>query len=83
MKKDITNELKGAKLPVVTNCFGTSQACSRIVSESFGNYCSVYYNPSAKWRYGDCPMADEHLRTKIESTKEKIRIGQQKQKKGK
>ena len=83
MKKDTLNELKAAKLPVVSNCLGNAQPCSRLLLEPFGNYCSVYYNPSAKWRLGDCPMADEHLRTKVESTKEKIRIGQQKQKKGK
>ena len=88
MKRNIVGELQSARLPIVPKCTKEGQECSRVISfpdwdEACTNFCSVYYKPAAKWRLGDCPMADEHLRTKVESTKEKIRIGQQKQKKGK
>ena len=55
------------------------QVCSR----ADGEYCSVYAFPSTKWRLGDCPMADEFLReqTAEEVTQQKVRVGQQKQKK--
>jgi hypothetical protein len=50
-----------------------------------GNFCTVYSDPAIAWRRGDCPMADIHLRTKSEEEKarEKVRVGQQKQKKRK
>ena len=56
-----------------------------VCSRADGSYCGVYAFPSAKWRNGDCPMADEFLRTKVEveEPKGKVRVGQQKQKKRK
>lgn len=52
-------------------------------SRADGNFCGVYAFPSKKWENFDCPMADEFLRTKTDEqiAKEKIRVGQQKQKK--
>ena len=51
-------------------------------SRADGVYCSVYAFPEAKWRSGDCPMADSELKTVVEvETKGKVRVGQQKQKK--
>jgi len=59
------------KLPVVDECEG----CIRVAE----GYCSVYLYPKAKWRLGKCNMATH---TKIEEEqKNKIRVGQQKQKK--
>lgn len=53
-----------------------------VCSRADGNYCSAYAYPSAKWRIGDCPMADSFLRSETEEvTKGKVRVGQQKQKK--
>ena len=52
--------------------------CSRVD----GNYCGVYAYPAAKWRNGDCPMADSFLRTEqLVEEVGKVRVGQQKQKK--
>jgi len=60
------------KLPVVDECNG----CVRIAE----GYCSVYLYPNAKWRLGKCNMATHvHLE---EEKKGKVRVGQQKQKKG-
>lgn len=53
--------------------------CSRI--NVLKTTCSVYTNPQAKWRNGDCPMADEELRTNFTPAPiKKVRVGQQKQK---
>lgn len=54
-----------------------------ICSRSDGEHCSVYAFPSAKWTVGDCPMADEFLRSQTEEqvAQQKVRVGQQKQKK--
>ena len=52
-------------------------------SRADGNFCGVYAFPEKKWINFDCPMADDFLRTKSEAeiAKEKVRVGQQKQKK--
>ena len=52
-------------------------------SRADGVHCGVYAYPEAKWRNGDCPMADGFLRSEIveETQKGKVRVGQQKQKK--
>jgi len=53
--------------------------CSRATE---GNTCKVYQMPELQWRRGDCPMADNPLRTVIEvEDTSKVRVGQQKQKK--
>lgn len=54
--------------------------CSRATTE---RNCKVYQIPELQWRRGDCPMADEALRTAIieEEAAGKVRVGQQKQKK--
>lgn len=58
--------------PVVEQCEG----CGNIE----GAECKSYLIPEAKWRMGDCPRAT-HLQTG-EKGKKKVRVGQQKQKKG-
>lgn len=45
--------------------------------------CTTYVNPSIWWRNGkSCPMAD-HYQIQKKATEEKVRAGQQKQKKRK
>jgi hypothetical protein len=44
-------------------------------------HCEVYAFPPAKWRLGTCPMAT-HVEKAVES-QQKVRVGQQKQKKAK
>lgn len=62
---------------IVDKCVG----CSRVDN----GYCSVYVNPEAKWRVNGpdaiCPMAS-HVQKEVPEA-EKVRIGQQKQRKAK
>ena len=56
------------------------RGCGKVTVNST---CSAYPKPAIWWRRGKCPLAD-HL--EIKGTKEnkvKVRVGQQKQKKGK
>ena len=82
----VTQEMRDNKMPLVQQCVNDPEKpCSRthIQCGMEGDFCTVYQNPAAMWRRGDCPMADNHLRKNIEepSTKNKVRVGQQKQKK--
>lgn len=53
--------------------------CQKI--DSCGEKCTVYAKPKMMWRNGGyCPMAT-HSKYEEESKKEKVRVGQQKQKK--
>jgi hypothetical protein len=77
--------LKLNRQPITSNCRqvgedGKPKTCSRSTD---GESCDVYAYPALKWRVFDCPMADEFLRSKSEEEikKEKVRVGQQKQKK--
>lgn len=45
------------------------------------NVCIAYAFPTAKWRLGDCPLADDLLKKHEDVEEEKVRVGQQKQKK--
>jgi hypothetical protein len=55
-----------------------------VCSQVDGEFCNVYAYPDVAWRRDDCPMADEKLKENyVEPTKQKIRVGQQKQKKRK
>lgn len=82
--KSTTKEGPGAdREPIVARCYTTS-AAGKIIKcrKAEGDYCSVFVSPAAKWRLGDCPMADDFLRTKTpQKPTEKVRVGQQKQKK--
>lgn len=77
-------KLKMIKEPIAPRCSkaiedGVTHICSRVHGES----CSAYAFPKTKWRLGDCPLADNLLRTpiNIKTLDLKKRIGQQKQKK--
>lgn len=59
---------------VVEECEG----CNR----SINGYCKSYFNPKAKWRIGVCPLAS-HVKLENKQSTEKVRVGQQKQKKRK
>lgn len=71
-------ELKKQRRKLSVRCTKDGHRCSR----ADGAYCGTYAFPAIKWRLGDCPMADRELRTVITSDKTKVRVGQQKQKKG-
>ncbi|MDR3039015.1 MAG: PxxKW family cysteine-rich protein [Candidatus Adiutrix sp.] len=62
--------------PVVEKCSG----CDRILKEAGGGRCSAFAFPEAKWRLGPCSMAT-HIKSETAKAAEKVRVGQQKQKK--
>jgi hypothetical protein len=59
------------KKPVHDKCIG----CDKVQEDST---CAAYPNPEIWWNRGSCPLAT-HLEKKTKDT-EKVRIGQQKQK---
>jgi hypothetical protein len=61
--------------PVVEQCLG----CDRILKETDGQRCSAFAFPDAKWRLGPCSMAT-HIKAETAKGSEKVRVGQQKQK---
>jgi hypothetical protein len=82
-----TEQLQRLKEPIIEKCMG-EKTCSKVFplmkEVNFGDpstlpHCLVYAFPKAKWRNGDCNMAD-HIELEA-AKKEKIRVGQQKQKK--
>jgi hypothetical protein len=60
------------KSPIVKQCTG----CENIE----GDVCRIWASPAAKWRLGVCPSAT-HVTLGIKGSEEKVRVGQQKQKK--
>jgi hypothetical protein len=77
MAKKGCSFLGGSCRPVDAKCEG----CDRIMSIGGGAYCSVFPDPAAKWRRGDCGMAT-HIKSDAKAAAEaKVRVGQQKQKK--
>ena len=74
------NELKKMRKPVCEKCVEKEPKCSKIEDEI---YCRSYYDPDAAWRRGDCPLADDHMKSTYVEQKQKVRVGQQKQKKHK
>jgi hypothetical protein len=74
--------LKVIKEPLYEKCMREIDGENHICSRADEGYCKSYAFPKAKWRLGDCPMADEVLREKhIAQESVKVRVGQQKQKK--
>ena len=71
--KDGSCRIERPCLPIVDQCKG----CEKIEN----GYCKVYISPTAKWSNGKvCPIASI---AKEEAEHNKVRIGQQKQKKNK
>ncbi len=60
------------KNPIVEQCRG----CENIE----GEFCRIWAVPAAKWRLGPCPSST-HVKIEIKEPSEKVRVGQQKQKK--
>ena len=79
----VIEELKSKREPIDENCKKVIEDELHICSRSDGEVCGVYAFPKAKWRNGDCPMCDSQLKTVIEEEikTDKVRVGQQKQKK--
>lgn len=70
------DELRTMRQPLAPRCMRDGHICSRHDEA----YCGTYAFPQAKWRLGDCPMADAELRTDQPKAKAgKVRVGQQKQ----
>lgn len=65
-------DLRQMRSPVVEQCEG----CNHVVEK----LCDAYLEPSKKWLTGNCPLAS-HIVARVESQSEKVRVGQQKQKK--
>jgi uncharacterized protein DUF6811 len=63
---------KLVKQPIVDQCLG----CASIESE----FCKIWVSPATKWRMGTCPSAT-HIKADITAPEQKVRVGQQKQKK--
>jgi hypothetical protein len=63
--------------PIDERCrlFEGKGPCNKIIQE---DKCQVFGFPQSKWRFGNCPMASHIVK---EITKEKQRVGQQKQQK--
>lgn len=77
-------KLKAVRLPLSEYCKKEINGKLHTCSRSYKNTCEVYAFPKTKWLTGDCPMADDELRTMIDTeVKPKVRVGQQKQKKRK
>lgn len=73
-----TDKLREYRQPLARKCAKDGHTCSR----ADGDLCDVYLFPEAKWRLGDCPMADAALRAdQPKASAGKVRVGQQKQKK--
>jgi hypothetical protein len=84
-RNTVIEKLREEQEPIIEQCKKITDDKTHICSRSDGEVCKVYAFPKAKWRTSDCPMADEVLRTMVveEKTTEKVRVGQQKQKKKK
>jgi len=77
LKRDISKELLEARKPIIEQCkkFEENGPCKKID----GDYCTAYFDPHAKWKNFPCNFAT-HVERSSER-KEKVRLGQQKQKK--
>ena len=73
--------LQAAKLLLDARCGSKDHVCSRAADDGTWH---AYAFPGAKWRAGDCPLADTAIRTDVPTkSAPRARIGQQKQKKHK
>jgi len=70
------NNVNIDRRPIVEQCAG----CDRVLSEGETKQCSAFAFPDTKWRLGPCSMAT-HIKTDAGKAGEKVRVGQQKQKK--
>lgn len=73
----MSDVMEEVKEPIVEQCMvgNTKKPCERITKD---NLCHGYIKPAAMWRRKSCPMATN---METEAVKNKVRVGQQKQKK--
>jgi len=76
MNGTVINNVNIDRRPVVEQCVG----CERILSAGESQTCSAFAFPDSKWRLGSCSMAT-HIKAEGGKAGEKVRVGQQKQKK--
>lgn len=65
--------------PIHPKCKG----CDRTVVHAGTTYCSTYIKPSIWWKRGSCPLGSHIDRNDNEKNGQKIRVGQQKQRRNK
>jgi hypothetical protein len=84
-RSTVIEELRAAQQPIINRCKKVIEDELTICSRSDGEVCRAYAFPEAKWRSQDCPLADSFLQTVAadDTPTEKVRVGQQKQKKKK
>ncbi len=58
--------------PVIDKCIG----CENIE----GDKCRIWASPAGRWRLGICPSAT-HVKVTTKDVEQKVRVGQQKQRK--
>jgi hypothetical protein len=56
------------------------EGCDRIKIVEEKKLCSAFPVPAVKWRLGNCNLAT-HIKVETKGAAEKVRVGQQKQKK--
>jgi hypothetical protein len=56
------------------------EGCGRVDPEDH-SVCTAYAFPDSRWKHGVCALAT-HVMVAVEKTNTKVRVGQQKQKKG-
>jgi len=69
------SKLNIPKKKIVEKCIG----CTKVQEDDF---CFSYYSPETIWRIGNCPLAT-YISKSSDQEQQKIRVGQQKQKKKK
>lgn len=73
--------IKGIPLkPIHEKCSGCKKTTE--FEEFVGVFCSIYPNPAVFWRRGGCPAHSHSTIANGENDQSKVRVGQQKQKKG-
>ena len=75
-------KLMRERTPLVEQCAKIIEEKNTVCSRADGKFCGAYAFPAKKWVLG-CPLADDFLKTITEDQKvaDKVRVGQQKQKK--
>lgn len=79
----VTEQLHILKQPIVEQCIAGGKSCSKVdietpfttptmgCDDSLKHYCKTYAFPSAKWRIGNCNMAD-HLEIETKKDTKKV-----------
>jgi len=65
----VTEQLQLMKQPIVEQCIAGEKCCSKVVVEGEKSFCKSYAFPTAKWKNGNCNMADHLIIEKKDSKK--------------